>query len=1156
MATITALASTTGLTPQVLGYNLGHFMAGSNAADWWRYSGTKAARAFISPSEIEPIDDIDGIGDGVGSSSSFASRRQALRSNAASSSVALDPQYVNWDAFLERHQNALGDTNRFTIAHAFGELRRQGVTILANITASPSRFPLADSGDWANAWELWQHYYAQAFLLGRDYGVERYGIFNEPNNWTWPSGTTDPVANWLRRLQLASDAIQAALADVNSRYGTQLQPQIFAPNTANGATKYNTGSDTWGRHAVLARRTRWDGSSDANWSNFHVYNYQKYSTSAADYSSDFQTLRGYLNADGASSLPLALTEFNVRTGSNYDDRSETLDSPSDYSALAANCIALSQVGASQLYLFKFAQTQRSGGTYPVAKNGTHYTQNGTDTLNNMGGATKAAEAYRLFVKASGSARQLLATSSTTAGAVQSQVSRDPLTGDLALYLVNTGTAAVDLDLDLTALGVADGSLAVVEEVSERFSGAVAQVARVGGSRLAAGSLAPQAVWLISLPGADRLTSISASADTVLADGAGSATPGGEATDLLVRADGTVNGRRVTLLRFSLADLDPAGLEAVLLRLSVAGGAVGVPAQAHLYGLDDDTWSEASLGWNGLPSALRQGVPAGSRIESNVVANQGTTTTLLGQIVVDSVQPVERQIDVSAFVRGQSDGWASFLIVQEHRWDVALPSLSSGDIQASGLRIISREGASPDQPGPQLQLLSRTPNNEPPRVVAATVSGNQVLLSLSEPVRGNAIVAANFTRNVGGTTSAATAITPGSSAGTSSLTLSFGNTPASTASFQLGYSTGNGTVAGGLVTDSAGNPLSLVQQPVLTYASSSSVSSLSSSYSNLVLTGTATTATGNALANRILGNASANLINGGGHADWLDGGDGSDLYLIATSAEHPLGEEIRDSGSASSGSDEIRFTATAPGQVLSLQPGIRGIERVVIGTGTASSANTSGTTSLSLNASAVGEGLELTGNSGANGLVGTALGDTLTGGPGLDTLTGGGGADRFVLSGISTAVNRDRITDFTAGSGGDGLVLSDSLTSRSGSGIPQITELQRAGAITLNTATNGGFDLFVLNARNDENDVNLGAHTDGAGLLDGLNGASGSATLTSSTKGGRGYLLAYDNDSAYLYTFNAGSNAAVAASEIQLIATLEGAGTLAPGHPLGAAITLI
>ncbi|MEB3275946.1 MAG: hypothetical protein VKM92_03160 [Cyanobacteriota bacterium] len=1152
MATLTTLSGVIGSTPQVLGYNLGHFMGGSNVAAWWRYSGVKAARAFISPSDIEPVDDIDGLGDGVSSSSGFASRRTALRANAASPSVALSNAYVNWNAFSERYQNALGDTNRFSIAHAFSALRSQNVAILANITASPSRFPLADSGDWGNAWELWQHYYAQAFLLGRDYGVERYGIFNEPNNWTWAPEIADPVANWLRRLQLASDAIQAALADLNSRYGSQLQAQIFAPNTANGATKYNTGSDTWGRRAVLSRHLRWDGSTDASWSNFQVYNYQKYSTSAADYSSDFQTLRGYLNADGETALPLALTEFNVRTGSNYDSRSETLDSPSDYSALAANCIALSQAGASQLYLFKFAQTARSGGTYPVAKNGTHYVQNSTSTLNNVGGATKAAEVYRLFVKASGSSRQLLATSSSTAGAVQSQLSRDPLSGDLAFYLVNTGSSAVDLDLDLTALGVADGSLAVVEEVSERFSGGVARLASVSGGRLAAGSLAPQAVWLVSLPGAHRLTTITASADTVLADGAGSSTAGGGATELLVRADGTVNGRRVSLLRFSLADLDAAHLEAVLLRLSVAGGTAGAPAQAHLYGLDNDSWNEASLSWSGLPDALRQGVAAGSRIEHNVVANQGSSTTLLGQIVVDSGLPVERQIDVSDFVRRQSDGWASFLIVQEHRWDVALPSLSSGDIQASGLRIVSREGAGPDRP--QLQLLSRTPNSEPPRVIAATVSGNTVLLSFSEPVQGNAIVAANFSRTVGGSTSAASAVTPGSSSGSTSLTLSFGSTPASSASFQLGYSAGSGTAASGLVTDSAGNVLSLAQQPLFTFESASSVSSLSTSYTNLVLTGSASTATGNSLANRILGNASANLISGGGGADRLDGADGADVYLIADSAEHASGERISDSGDPGSGIDEIRFSSSTADQILSLEAGTSGIERVVIGTGSGSSATTTGTTRLSLNASAVGQALQLTGNSGANGLVGTAQADSLSGGNGIDTLSGGGGADRFLLSGISTAANRDRITDFAAGSGGDLLVLSDSLTSRSGTGAAQILALQRGSSINLYTGSSG-FDLFALNSSNDESDVDLAAHSDGTGLLDGLNAAAGSASLTTSTKGGRGYLLAYDNGGAYLYAFNAGSNNALAASEIQLIASLEASGGLTPGSLTSSNATL-
>lgn len=719
MPTITVQSGSAGTTP-LLGYNLAHFLAGSNAADWWRYSGARAARAFVSPSEIEPNDDLGSLGDGVSSGSGFSSRRSALRANAASSSAPLDPQYVNWNAFLERYQNAVGDTNRFTIAHAFGELRQQGVSILANITASPSRFPLADSGDWANAWELWQHYYAQAFLLSRDYGVERYGIFNEPNNWTWPAGTADPVANWLRRLRLASDAIQSALADVNSRYGRNLQPRIFAPNTANGATKYNNTSsgDTWGRRAVLGRRQRWDDSTDPSWSNFQVYNYQKYDSLAADFLSDYQALRAALDVDGATDLPLALTEFNVRTGSNYDARTETLDSPSDYSALAANSIALSQAGARELYLFKFGQTARSAPTtYPVAKNGTHYVQNGTSGLNNVGGATKGAEAYRLFVKGSGSGRQRLLHSSDAGAAVWVQIAREAGGGTVWATIANTGTSPVSLELDLSALqlaglGLSDGSLAVIEEVSGSFSGAVSRVAALQGGRLPAATLPAQAVWLVALTPAQGILRRSASEDTQLADGTGKNQGGGALSSLTVRSDGTVNGRRVSLLKFNVQNL-PADLERVLLSLNASTLSQSGAIQAHVYGVSDDSWSEASSTWASLPALLKQNVAAGNRIEHNVVAGQGSATTILGQLVVTGSTARPYQLDVSDFVHRQSDGWASFLVVQDHRWDVALPSLSSGDTQSDGLRISSREAGG--TLAPELQLLTRsaTPPQPPP-----------------------------------------------------------------------------------------------------------------------------------------------------------------------------------------------------------------------------------------------------------------------------------------------------------------------------------------------------------------------------------------------------------------------------------------------------------
>ena len=42
--TLTVLNTEAGTTPEGLGYNLGHFMPGSNAAVWFRYSGVDAAR--------------------------------------------------------------------------------------------------------------------------------------------------------------------------------------------------------------------------------------------------------------------------------------------------------------------------------------------------------------------------------------------------------------------------------------------------------------------------------------------------------------------------------------------------------------------------------------------------------------------------------------------------------------------------------------------------------------------------------------------------------------------------------------------------------------------------------------------------------------------------------------------------------------------------------------------------------------------------------------------------------------------------------------------------------------------------------------------------------------------------------------------------------
>lgn len=215
--------------------------------------------------------------------------------------------------------------------------------------------------------------------------------------------------------------------------------------------------------------------------------------------------------------------------------------------------------------------------------------------------------------------------------------------------------------------------------------------------------------------------------------------------------------------------------------------------------------------------------------------------------------------------------------------------------------------------------------------------------------------------------------------------------------------------------------------------------LATQVENLTLTGSAAiNGAGNSLANTITGNAAANVLDGRGGIDAIDGGDSGDLYIVGTAAAHAAAE-FSDTGT--SGVDEIRFTATVASK-LTVYAGDTGIERVVLGTGTAATANTSGTVALSVDATAGANGLTIIGNAGANSITGTGFADsitggagndsliggtgddTLSGGAGADQLTGGTGTDTFVFDSATGTGNIDTIIDFSSGT--DHIALSQSV----------------------------------------------------------------------------------------------------------------------------------
>ena len=223
-----------------------------------------------------------------------------------------------------------------------------------------------------------------------------------------------------------------------------------------------------------------------------------------------------------------------------------------------------------------------------------------------------------------------------------------------------------------------------------------------------------------------------------------------------------------------------------------------------------------------------------------------------------------------------------------------------------------------------------------------------------------------------------------------------------------------TFAAGTVKDLAGNSYAGIS----TYDFITAAAPITGTTGNDSLTGT----TG---IDTLYGLAGNDVLSGLAGLDVMDGGEGSDIYMMALSTANP-GAEINDTGL--SGTDEVRYTATSG--TLTLYSGDRGIESVVLGTGTGAAAVVTGSSGVSVNASAVTNALTLTGNAGINTLTGTNYADTLIGnggndillgglgndrllgGLGKDTMTGGAGLDTFRLDTTPNATsNLDTIADF-------------------------------------------------------------------------------------------------------------------------------------------------
>ena len=701
--TVTISSSVVGETPSVIGLNSGNWIPGANTTTYWRWTGVNGARIFTSAPNIEQDDDIPGNGDGVISLGTFLTRRSLVRANPT------DPTLINFAEFERGYSSNESDFINYDLA--YGELSSNGISPLAIINRTEGQFPFAANGTlagWADRWEHWQHYYAQAYYLGSNYDVQRYSMYNEPDQ-----GSQDVTqADYLNRLQLASDAIQSALEDVNRDFGKSLEANIIAPITAGGANEYFRrldNSDTrddnqgWGELVINNLNTNFFGLTDPNFQLVHTYGYQQYNQDGRRYADDLgfiqeETLNDIVTNGLTGEVNFGLTEFNVHSNGTFATRSDDLNTPSRYARLGGIFTGLVNQQADELYIFKFD----SNAEDDFFQGNGIFLNSRFDAPYNVGGATSAAGVLKLLTKGF-VGQSLLQEASHSVNNLDVATSYNQSEGRYYVLSANESTSDRNLTFDLSSLNIEAGAIVQVEEVSEGNIAEVTQRIPIPSNSRISLEQTGESVLLISVSEVARsLLALPPTDDATVRAGSGSQNAGSSNNVFvrnIVNTTNASNGRAVGLLQFDISSIGNDLVDRAVIEVNGEvdeGNAEFVTT--HVYGVRGDDWDEDTITWNqvnNLQAVGLQGTEA--LIADNFVTgvNEGSAEFLGHLTFSQDYAPVA--LDITDFLNENvGSGELRLLIAREVRFDGEAADRSDGAVRFDSLDDV-------DGLGPQLLL---------------------------------------------------------------------------------------------------------------------------------------------------------------------------------------------------------------------------------------------------------------------------------------------------------------------------------------------------------------------------------------------------------------------------------------------------------------------
>jgi len=589
VVTLRPVPKVVGTSMEYVGFSSVHIVEGENQAAWLRYMGVNGVRTWYTANRHVKKEDLR-LGDPVATVEEFARRRAAVRADPVRCGV------IDWEALASRSASRfVDDDSVFTVDHANLMLRKLGITPLCELNHK------GWDDQWQSAWRNWVTLYAWVFHQARTAGVRHYQYINEPDDY---AGKMKPEI-YMRSLQVYSDAVHSAIADVNRLHGLSLTPVFAAPVLAG------SGTSEVARNMMRTIRTDFQGGRAdpplVQWFCKHRYNSRPYS-----YVAEIDEMNAMMREESPDrqALPIIYSEFNYSTGANWarPTTSYTCDTPLVFRNQASVWGLATRAGAKAFYQFKFANEMRKSNSVCktlVRERDPDSPAGSTRKTGDIGDSTKNAEVTRLFAEGFAQARPLLDPGCRSADInVIPLCSRDPATGRIHLWLPQPNSRAdYPLTLDLRGLAIPSGALLQIKEVSAARFGETVQRLPVTDQPLAL--IQPKdSVWLIGIESqASRLEVLAPEADGEVRQGAEAEKCFGCAPVMGVH-QGSDNNNRIAFIRFRLP-ADIATAKRVLLR--VHGRAEGPAGEAfdHLvYGTPAANWDEQTLNARQAPAVCR------------------------------------------------------------------------------------------------------------------------------------------------------------------------------------------------------------------------------------------------------------------------------------------------------------------------------------------------------------------------------------------------------------------------------------------------------------------------------------------------------------------------------------------------------------------------